>query len=87
LGVGGEFLGKDFQRDGSLEPRIVGQVNFAHPTGAKLGTNLIGAEICTCGKRRDLPFSKLAQSMTCYSQFVKHAICLSHSVVLIFTIL
>lgn len=56
--VRGEFRRQDFQRDGSFESRIVGQVDLAHPTGAELGSNLIVPEICSWGKRVGPPSEK-----------------------------
>src|SRR5436190_1883281 len=35
IGIGGDVRGKDLQRDIAAQSRVVGQVDFAHPSGAK----------------------------------------------------
>ena len=44
VGVVGERVGQDLQRDIATEPRVACAVDLAHPTDAEEGQNLVCAE-------------------------------------------
>jgi hypothetical protein len=51
VGITGEGLGQDLQRDVAIELRVAGTVHLAHPAGAEGGENLVRAEARTRGQK------------------------------------
>src|SRR5262245_15781677 len=45
-----QLRGQDFQCDLAVEPRVFGQVNFAHTALAELRADFVTAEFCAGGK-------------------------------------
>ncbi len=50
LGIEGEAVRQDLERDVALERRVVGAVHLAHAACAKRGQNLVGAESIAGGE-------------------------------------
>ena len=42
--IGGQRRGQDLDRDGAIEPRVAGRVDFAHTAGAERAGDLVRAE-------------------------------------------
>ena len=47
IGVGGERVGEDLQRDVATELRVARAIDLAHAAGADRGDDLVGAERCS----------------------------------------
>jgi hypothetical protein len=46
----GSKIGREyFQRDFTVQPRVLGEVDFPHPTRANLGADFVAAKFCACG--------------------------------------
>ena len=44
IGIGGEGVRQDFERDIAIQLRVAGAVDLAHATGADLGGDVVGTE-------------------------------------------
>ena len=44
IGIAGEEVGQNLERDVTPEPQIAGAKHFSHATGAERGDDLIGAQ-------------------------------------------
>ena len=44
VGIVGHMAGENFDRDGSVEPRVRGSIHFPHPTGTEVGMDFVRAE-------------------------------------------
>src|SRR3989442_4314137 len=53
--IRGELRGQNFDRDGALQPRVAGAVNFAHAPRTKRHADFIRAKLCTWGERHTYP--------------------------------
>ncbi len=51
LGIGGEGVGQDLQRDIAIELRVARTIDLAHPTRANGSQNLVGAKFLARGQR------------------------------------
>ena len=46
VSIFGEFRWQNFQRDATVEFRVLGQVHFAHPALADLGADFVMTQTC-----------------------------------------
>ncbi len=44
IGIAGEEVGQDLERDVAPEPRVAGAIDLSHAAGAERGDDLIGAQ-------------------------------------------
>ena len=50
IGITGEGIGQDLERDVALQLRVLRAIDLAHPAGADLGGDLVDAEAGAWGK-------------------------------------
>ena len=56
LGIAGEGLGQDLQRDVAIEASVAGAVDFAHAAGAEERDDLVGADLGAGAKHAERSF-------------------------------
>ena len=57
VGVGGEALREDLDRDVAVEPRVARPVDLPHPARAERRQDLVGSEARAGRKRHSLPLT------------------------------
>ena len=64
VGIAGEELGKDLQRDVTIELRVARTIDLAHAARAECRDDLVGAETRTGGQRHESRLIVATEAMT-----------------------
>ena len=79
LGIGGERLGQDLDRDGAIEPRVAGFVNLSHAASANSRPDFVLAESRSAGDRHREDLSTLTSKFTKPCAFIARSLARGHA--------